>query len=233
MTFRKPWYWTERAHWYFDARTPGGGRKRIALSVDKEDAFRIWEQDFKPAEIAREELRLRIVVGQHQEAVNQDKAAAKAADKRGRLSVQPKSGKPVALVGVRDQFSSDAEAGAGAQSSEKFNADTEIDINDLSPHSGCERRLRQLERALVIVEVLAPLRHGAWLAEIHQDVNEILGATYCERTLYRDLAMLNQFGVVDRRGTHFTWRDSSVRAAMSRQFAEVIAARREGIPVAG
>ena len=93
------------------------------------------------------------------------------------------------------------------------------------------RMQSQLERTLLIIELLAPLRHGATVDEIVEDVGGILGVKYVERTIRRDLSTLKRLGIVEhgsrgpqgQRGPVPTkWRlnGSSMKAAILRQVAE-------------
>lgn len=101
-------------------------------------------------------------------------------------------------------------------------------------------RLRQLERVLVIIELLSPLRHGATLGEIVSDVRDTIGDDYCERTIIRDLKALKLLGVVERtrhraRGGGVTarwrWIDRSVRAAVFSRMAELRSEERDPWPL--
>lgn len=99
-------------------------------------------------------------------------------------------------------------------------------------------RLRQLERVLLLIELLAPLRCGARLPELTDDLNDTLGTEYCERTVRRDLAALERLGLVEpvvappryKPGPvcpRWRWTDRSVRGAICRHVAELQAAGRE------
>ena len=59
------------------------------------------------------------------------------------------------------------------------------------------RRLRQLQRILTIVELIAPLRFGATINELISEVRHADGE-YCVRTIERDLDALQQLGLVQR-----------------------------------
>lgn len=92
------------------------------------------------------------------------------------------------------------------------------------------RRLRQLERVLTLIELLAPLRYGATLRELTYDIKETLGP-YCERTIRRDLETLALLGLVwrDRRqdGSRvWTWHRQD-RSEPLRRIADVQAELRE------
>ena len=58
-------------------------------------------------------------------------------------------------------------------------------------------RLRTAERVLVLIGLLSPLRYGATYQDLLPDMAEC-GYPVCERTLKRDLAMLNRLGLAER-----------------------------------
>ena len=58
-------------------------------------------------------------------------------------------------------------------------------------------RFMQFERLLMICELLAPLRHGATMKEILDDVCDFTGQQYSERTIHRDLKFLEMKGIID------------------------------------
>lgn len=83
-------------------------------------------------------------------------------------------------------------------------------------------RLRHLQRLLLLIELLAPLRHGATLGELASDVRNDLG-TYTDRTIRRDLDLLELAGLVDHipqvgripmSQTRWRWRHEFPRAAI-------------------
>ncbi|MEM1228064.1 MAG: hypothetical protein AAGJ40_20430 [Planctomycetota bacterium] len=97
------------------------------------------------------------------------------------------------------------------------------------PHSDANR-LRQLERVLLIVELLAPLRDGATVGELTNDVRELFQG-FGKRTIRRDLAALRRMGFVDQM-THrqndqgyvearWVWTDRSIRGVIMRHAAEI------------
>ena len=96
-----------------------------------------------------------------------------------------------------------------------------------------DRRLRQLERVLVIIELLSPLRYGATIEEIASDVRDTIGDDYCERTIIRDLKALERLGVVERtRGSgRWRWIERSVRAAVYHRMAELRSEARDPWPL--
>lgn len=106
-----------------------------------------------------------------------------------------------------------------------------------------DRRLRQLERVLLIVELLAPLRCGATTSELATDVSDLLGRDYCERTIRRDLKALELLGLVEtlmtrersRQGAwnkvRWRWIDCSFRSTVFNRMAVVRAEERDPMPV--
>lgn len=63
------------------------------------------------------------------------------------------------------------------------------------PHSPV-RRLRQLERVIVLIELISPLRNGATAAELARDIADELDG-FCVRTIRRDLQTLELIGLVE------------------------------------
>lgn len=100
------------------------------------------------------------------------------------------------------------------------------------------RRLRQLERTLLIVGLLAPLRRGASADEICRDVSDELGERWCRRTIARDLGCLEALGVVERESgghwepTRWRCRATSLRAAVFQRLAELRSDARDPWPAA-
>ncbi len=205
MRIRKPWYNNNRQAWYVDATNKAGKRIKVRLAADRDEAFRIWERDFRPAEVARKEAMFR----KRQE------------QKRASLFVPTKQS--VALQSEPSQPAIQSKVVAKAA----FESKPE-------PSSGPAEGREQLHRLLVAIELLAPFRRGAKIEELRADVNDTLGMNYSERTIRRDLATLVEFGVVAKESeARYVWLVTSVRSAMTRQFAEVIACRREGLPLTG
>ncbi len=58
------------------------------------------------------------------------------------------------------------------------------------------RSIGQLRRVLVLIDLLAPLRVGRTRKEIKEDLQFRLGESICERTLYRDLLLLESLGTL-------------------------------------
>lgn len=96
-------------------------------------------------------------------------------------------------------------------------------------------RLRQLRRVLLIVELLAPLRYGATISQICEDVSAELGEV-CQRTIERDLRCLRTLGIVKRseerysqagNGNPYRWIycDQSIRSTIHRRTAEILTER--------
>lgn len=59
-----------------------------------------------------------------------------------------------------------------------------------------ENRLLQVSRILMLIDLLAPLRYGATIADLVQDVSESMEQSFCDRTIRRDLNMLETLNVV-------------------------------------
>lgn len=105
------------------------------------------------------------------------------------------------------------------------------------------KRLRQLERVLLIIELLSPLRYGATLGELTRDVGDALDADYCERTIRRDLKALEEMGFVEVRRTgelrrgggwrtaRWQWMDQSFRSAIFSHVAAVRSEARDPMPL--
>jgi hypothetical protein len=90
-------------------------------------------------------------------------------------------------------------------------------------------RYSQFERLLLLVELLSPLRRGAKAGELFRDACDLLGRNLCEKTIQRDLAFLEQAGVVETDdGRRFRWNGASVRAVLLERMAEKIGDRLAG-----
>lgn len=59
------------------------------------------------------------------------------------------------------------------------------------------RRLRQLQRVLLLIELLSPLRYGATINELNTEVAEAIG-DFSWRTIHRDLLALEILGLVEQ-----------------------------------
>lgn len=104
---------------------------------------------------------------------------------------------------------------------------------------GVVRRIAQLERCWLIIELLAPLRNGATTDELRQDAEDILGERFWKRTIHRDLMALQRLGVVERfqvprpetgalyQRTKWRFRDDSIRSLIHRRAAELRAELRD------
>jgi repressor of nif and glnA expression len=53
-------------------------------------------------------------------------------------------------------------------------------------------------RILLLIDTLAPLRHGKTSRELVKIINESAGESYSERTIRRDLEIMSQLGFVRR-----------------------------------
>lgn len=73
-------------------------------------------------------------------------------------------------------------------------------------------RLRTTERVLVLIGLLSPLRRGATVNDLMRDLADC-GHAVCDRTIERDLQMLNRLRLADRidRGL-WQWRGADRRA---------------------
>lgn len=86
-----------------------------------------------------------------------------------------------------------------------------------------EQRLRQLRRLLLVIELLAPLRRGATVAELQRDISEDIGPV-CSRTIRRDLESLELLGLIERaRPARWRWVAESIRAAIYHHTATALA----------
>ncbi len=92
------------------------------------------------------------------------------------------------------------------------------------------KRLRQLERVLVVIELLSALRFGAPLGSLARDVSQALEPV-CDRTIRRDLEVLELLGHVSRQrrsdgATVWLW-NRQERNERLRRVADVQAELRE------
>ncbi len=93
------------------------------------------------------------------------------------------------------------------------------------------QRLRQLQRTLVIIQILAPLRLGLTATELARAVRDDLGV-YGLRTIRRDLFALEPVGLIERHKVEvpgknrmyscarWRWVDQTVRGAILRHAAQ-------------
>ena len=51
MRVRKPFYRSARDSWYYNAKLPDGRYQQVELSKDRDEAFRIWEEHYRPIEV--------------------------------------------------------------------------------------------------------------------------------------------------------------------------------------
>lgn len=98
-----------------------------------------------------------------------------------------------------------------------------------------EKRLRQIRRTMLIIELLAPLRRGATVEELTRDISDDIGPV-CKRTIQRDLESLEILGLVRKSGPdtetdrlaraqRWHWVTSSIRSAIHRHASEYLAGR--------
>jgi len=201
---RKPFYWKERGAWFYDVDGRGSKhRRRVCLSTDRDEAFRIWEATYRPQqERQREEKRSKRRLQSSPTPKRSEATEAKPVD-RPRVAAmttkrepKPKSPEPPPL------------------------------------RSGELSRRIGVERILILVELLAPLRRGARVHELTQDVAEILGRQYSDRTIERDLTLLHELGIAERvrDEASLRWRfvDQSIRSAVLSKTAELRAMQMVG-----
>ena len=98
-------------------------------------------------------------------------------------------------------------------------------------------RYEQLARIMLVIELVAPLRYGVTVDELHPDICEEYG-NVCPRTVRRDLAFLETLALVDRHEEiapsgqqrfRWIWRQGNFRAIVHQQVAEAL--RAPGQPV--
>jgi hypothetical protein len=80
-------------------------------------------------------------------------------------------------------------------------------------------RLTRVVRVLLIAELLAPLRRGATIQELCADVSDSLGHRYCERTIMRDVDLLESLGIVEKDRLRVYWNGDSARASIVERMA--------------
>ena len=202
---RKPYYWKARNAYYVNVNRPDGkGTRSVRLSEDKDTAFAMWRAKFKPSE--RDPLA-DISPDAIYAKSERGKTARGKAD--GTNSRKPSRAKKQPLVGSKSQ---------------RIPARPTRKDDDQTPRLEGSR-LRQLERALLIIELLAPLRHGVTLQVLATDVCDLLGVNYHDRTIHRDLLALQRLAVVEVNGCSkpARWRiaDQSVHAVILAKVAEL------------
>lgn len=94
----------------------------------------------------------------------------------------------------------------------------QVDLDDDDAPAASERRYEQLTRIMLVIDLVAPLRHGATVAMMHPDVCQEYGQV-STRTVYRDLLVLEALGLLDREGDRFFWRDGNFRSIVQREVA--------------
>lgn len=62
--------------------------------------------------------------------------------------------------------------------------------------NGIDKRGGIVKRILLIIDVLAPIRHGIALTEITERINDACGLRVSTRTVHRDLMALKEIGYV-------------------------------------
>jgi hypothetical protein len=95
--------------------------------------------------------------------------------------------------------------------------------NDDEPRGGIGDRYRQFRRVFVMAEILRSLRFGLTVESMAAELAERSGEAWSDRTLQRDLRLLEELGLIDRvradDGTRYRWRDRTI------DFASTPAAR--------
>lgn len=94
-----------------------------------------------------------------------------------------------------------------------------------------QRRYEQLVRTMLLIELVAPLREGATIAQLLPDLRNEFGMI-SERTLRRDLNALEAFGLVTHeercertgRPARWIWHSATFRGVVHRRVAEETAA---------
>tara|TARA_A100001391_G_scaffold162280_1_gene121272 strand:- start:755 stop:1063 length:309 start_codon:yes stop_codon:yes gene_type:complete len=95
------------------------------------------------------------------------------------------------------------------------------------------RRLRQLQRVLLLIELLSPLRYGATVNELNREVADEIG-DFSWRTIQRDLMALEILGLVEQRPStlskaqgdtvKWVWTNNPQRGRVLQHAAELCAA---------
>ena len=214
---RKPFYWKERGAWFYDLDSRGAKhRRRVCLSTDRDDAFRIWEETYRPEQERRREER--------------------RAKRRLRLSPTPKRSEAIEAKSSpvdRPRVTTMTTAMVAKRQPEPKPEMPKPKSPEPPPlRSGELSRRIGVERILILIELLAPLRRGARVHELTQDVAEILGRQYSDRTIERDLTLLHELGIAERVRDEVSlrWRfvDQSIRSAVLSKTAELRAMQMVG-----
>lgn len=175
---RKPFYWAAREAWYIRHRDASGKLRTIRLASDEAEAQRVWAESFRlqtrtvADTIAA--MNLAPVVSKPSKAELRE---ARETAKREAEHLRPELVKP-----DRSRFP--------ARIAQRDHA------RDHSPGPR-ESRMMQFARVLMVAELLAPLRRGATIDDLVNDVSDMMGQRYCDRTIRRDLEFLQSMGVVD------------------------------------
>lgn len=93
-------------------------------------------------------------------------------------------------------------------------------------------RYQMVERVLLIVELLAPLRRGVTLNDLQSDLEQSVGRL-SYRTVIRDCKFLTTLGLVEYSHGRVRWLADGLRAAVLKQIAGHVAEVREELLDAG
>lgn len=208
MSRRKPFYWRSRNAWYLRLPGEGGKLKTIRLADTEAEAMAIWTEHYKPAMVHKPVAVAPAVA---------DRSSPPAADPSNALPLEAAGRRPSAPV---DKSPSPRRSAAPSQPRPKPPAEPRFE----------ESRLQQFARILTVAELVAPLRLGATFRDLAHDIGDVLGQSFCVRTIQRDCQLLESLGIVGieqrrREPAKVRWLAGSVRAAVVQRMADTMAER--------
>ncbi len=204
---RKPFYWEARGAWYFRQRDITGKLRTIKLAADQDEAVRLWQSLFNAT-------------------------TANAADRIRSIQLDATQAKPAgrAIEAAPSPATTPAKKAKRATAKPTIPQDAKRIAERFGESRATEARLVQVSRILMLCDLLAPLRRGANVSDLTRDVSEMMGQAYCQRTIKRDLQLLETLGVVtiarpSMNATVAKWNAESHRASTLQATAAVVASR--------
>lgn len=211
---RKPFYRASRDAWYHTAKV-NGLPKQVFLSKDRDEAFRLWEEFYRPRE-----AKLHEPIGQREVIVVKTRTVTKT---KTRTVTKPVIQTVVKTIDVPASVPC-----SSCATEPKPIANPKPDKPKNRKPENVKGRYAQFERLTLITELLTPLRRGGTITEIFNDVCDLLGRVVSPRTVRRDLEFLAQMGVVDTDdGYRYWWVGASVRAVVLERMAEAMEGHHE------
>lgn len=206
---RKPFYRASRDAWYHTATLADGFHKQVFLSKDRDEAFKLWEEFYRPREATPH-----VPVGVREVVVVKTRTVTKTKTRTVSKPVEVPASAPCSTCATEPK--------------QMANPKPKPDKPKKRKPENIKGRFSQFERLVLEVELLSPLRRGGTVNEIYHDVCDLLGRVVSPRTISRDLEFLAQMGVVDSGdGNRYRWIGANVRAVVLERMAEAMGSRHE------